>query len=126
MALDVSPVDAVSRFHRLRLADGQPMAIEYAAIPARYLESADLVGESLYQALNERGLVPCRGLQRLHATQLSDERAALLKVPAGSAALYIERLTFLESGAPIEFTRSYYRGDAYDFIAELTMTRLAP
>jgi GntR family transcriptional regulator len=34
-------------------------------------------------------------------------------------ALYIERRSFLANGTPVEFTRSHYRGDSYDFIAEM-------
>ena len=42
-------------------------------------------------------------------------------MPRGAPALYIERRSFLESGEAVEFTSSYYRGDAYDFVAELTI-----
>ena len=37
------------------------------------------------------------------------------------AVLEIDRLSFLDNGAPLEFTHSWYRGDAYDFVAELTL-----
>ena len=30
-----------------------------------------------------------------------------------------ERRGFLKDGQAVEFTQSYYRGDAYDFVAEL-------
>jgi GntR family transcriptional regulator len=33
--------------------------------------------------------------------------------------LLIERRAFLADGRAVEFTRSLYRGDAYDFVAEL-------
>ena len=35
-------------------------------------------------------------------------------------ALAIDRMSYLENGAPVEFTRSTYRGDTYDFVAELS------
>ncbi len=35
--------------------------------------------------------------------------------------LSIERISYLRSGRVVEFTRSLYRGDAYDFVAELTL-----
>jgi GntR family transcriptional regulator len=60
-------------------------------------------------------------LQRLHAVLLSVDQAELLNVAEGSPALYIERRSFLEDGAAVEFTASYYRGDAYDFVAELSI-----
>jgi len=37
--------------------------------------------------------------------------------------LKIERISYLPSGQVVEFTRSLYRGDAYDFAVEL---KLAP
>ena len=36
-------------------------------------------------------------------------------------SLLIERRSFLKDGRPVEVTKSYYRGDAYDFVAELTL-----
>jgi GntR family transcriptional regulator len=60
-----------------------------------------------------------RALQRLRAVLFTAERARLLGVPDGSPGLLIERRGFLRDGRPVEFTQSYYRGDAYDFVAEL-------
>ena len=121
MALGLSPGEPVSRLQRLRLAGGVPMAIEHAVVPARFLPDPGLVETSLYAILIARGHPPRRALQRLHAVLLSPEQAKLLEVPKGSAALYIERRSFIESGEPVEFTSSYYRGDAYDFVAELSI-----
>ena len=121
MALGLSPGSAVTRLHRLRLAAGVPMAIERAVLPARFLPDPHEVADSLYAALRQRGFSPRRALQRLHAVLLSPEQAKLLNVPPGSAALYIERRSFLDNGEAVEFTASYYRGDAYDFVAELSI-----
>jgi GntR family transcriptional regulator len=55
--------------------------------------------------------------------QLNAEQARLLQVQPGMAALYIERRSFDENGFPVEFTSSYYRGDAYDFVAELSFNQ---
>ncbi|HZP18752.1 MAG TPA: GntR family transcriptional regulator, partial [Bauldia sp.] len=117
MALGLSPGAPVSRLQRLRLAAGVPMAIENAVVPARYLPDPHAVEASLYAALRSRGFSPRRALQRLHAVLLNPEQAKLLDVPTASPALYIERRSFLESGEAVEFTASYYRGDAYDFVA---------
>jgi GntR family transcriptional regulator len=121
MALGLSPGEPVSRLQRLRLAGGIPMAIEHAVVPARFLPDPASVQSSLYAVLGARGYMPRRALQRLHAVLVNGEQAKLLKVAAASPALYIERRSFLENGEPIEFTSSYYRGDAYDFVAELSI-----
>lgn len=123
MALGLSPGDPVSRVNRLRLANGVPMAIEHAIVPSRFLPDPALVKQSLYTALHERGFFPSRALQRLHAVLLDEEQASLLHVPPQSPALYIERRSFTSTGEAIEFTSSYYRGDAYDFVAELTLSQ---
>lgn len=121
LALSISPADYVSRFHRLRRADGVPMAIERAVIPHRFLPDPETVGGSLYAALEAAGARPVRALQRLHAVALSGEDARLLKQPEGSPALFIERISYLPDGRTVEYTRSHYRGDSYDFVAELTL-----
>ena len=53
------------------------------------------------------------------AVSLGAQQARLLHVPVGSAGLNIERRSFLDDGRVVEFTTSWYRGDIYDFVAEL-------
>jgi GntR family transcriptional regulator len=120
MTLGLSPGANVYRFHRLRMADGVPMAIERSTIPGFALDSADAVADSLYAALEKAGNRPIRALQRLRAVLFDAEQAALLGIEAGAAGLFIERRGFLEDGRAIEATQSWYRGDAYDFVAELS------
>ena len=120
MTLGLSPGAAVYRFHRIRVADGLPMAIERSAIPGFALSGTDVVGDSLYAALEEAGHRPVRALQRLRAVLFTTEQAELLGMEANAAGLFIERRGFLEDGRAIEATQSWYRGDAYDFVAELS------
>ncbi|MGD0186104.1 MAG: GntR family transcriptional regulator [Roseiarcus sp.] len=122
MMLGVSPRDSVFRLARLRLADGVPMAMERAAVPARFIGDPARVGESLYAALDAHDWLPVRALQRLRAVVLGAADAALLDVPEGSAALDIHRIAYLADGRCVEYTRSFYRADTYDFIAELTLS----
>jgi GntR family transcriptional regulator len=119
MAFGLGPGSPVYRFTRIRFADGESMALEYATVPGWALASADAVGESLYDALGEAR--PMRVLQRLRAVLFTAEQAELLKIPAQSAGLEIERRGFARDGRTVEFTKSYYRGDAYDFVAELSV-----
>jgi GntR family transcriptional regulator len=121
MKLSISPGERVSRFRRLRRADGEPLAIEYAVIPNKHLPDPQSVGASLYSALDRKGLRPARALQRLHAVALSAPDAKLLHQAEGAPALFIERISYLADGRIVEFTRSHYRGDSYDFIAELSL-----
>lgn len=123
MTLALSVDAPVMRFSRVRTADGESLAIERAVIPASLLRSVKDVEDSLYAALEARDNRPVRGLQRLQASLATPEEAKLLSVPVGAAVLRIERRSFLASGAPVEFTRSTYRGDRYDFITEVRELR---
>lgn len=95
------------------------MALELAVLPARYLPDPEAVAESLYAHLEARSLRPVRALQRLRAVAAEEREAGLLGVVPGAPVLYIERLGYLPDGGVLEFTRSHYRGDRYDFVAEL-------
>jgi GntR family transcriptional regulator, N-acetylglucosamine utilization regulator len=121
LTLGLSPGSAVYRFSRIRYADEAPMALEYSTIPATCLPSASAVEESLYEALEKTGHRPARALQRLRAVLFTEAQAELLHVRPRDAGLLIERRGSLESGEVVELTQSYYRGDAYDFVAELTL-----
>lgn len=119
LTLGLSPGALVYRFNRIRYADGEPMALEHSTIAGFCLPSEMAVGESLYEALDRHSARPVRALQRLRAVLFTGERAKLLGVEDGAPGLFIERRGFLKDGRPVEVTQSYYRGDAYDFVAEL-------
>lgn len=121
MALGLSSGDRVSRFERVRRSDGVPLAIERASIPAAILPDPSEVETSLYAVMEARGMRPVRAVQRIAAANLGPRDAELLGVPVGAAGLRIERIGYLASGRVVEFTRSLYRGDAYDFAVELTL-----
>ncbi|KQN20593.1 GntR family transcriptional regulator [Sphingomonas sp. Leaf33] len=120
MALGMSPGEPVLRFNRIRYADDVPMAFEATTIAGYCLPSVDAVGDSLYAALDAAGNRPVRALQRLRAVPFSTEHARMLNVDTGHPGLLIERRGFLRDGRAVEITRSYYRGDSYDFVAELS------
>jgi GntR family transcriptional regulator len=123
MALGLGAGTFVARLERVRRSDGLPLAIERASLSADLLPDPLTVETSLYAVLEARGLRPVRAVQRISAANLGPRDAELLGVPAGVAGLRIERVSYLPSGRVVEFTRSLYRGDAYDFAVEL---KLAP
>lgn len=124
--LGLAEGEQVARLGRLRLADDRPMAIERAALPLAILPNPLVVTRSLYEVLGAAGLHPVRALQKISAVDLPEAEARLLDVPAGRAGLHIERISYLADGRVAEFTRSTYRGDAYDFVAELHIQEATP
>lgn len=119
LTLGLSPGAPVYRFNRIRYADGSPMALEYSTLAAFCMPNPDFVEASLYEALEKTGHRPVRALQRLRAVLFTPEQADLLGVASRDPGLLIERRGFLRDGRAVEVTQSYYRGDAYDFVAEL-------
>ncbi len=119
MKLGVSPGTHVWRLHRLRFADEHPMALEYATVLTSALPSPDAVRDSLYAVLDASGKRPVRALQRLTALLLDEEQARLLQTEPDSAGLLVERIGYGPAGPALELSQSIYRGDTYDFVAEL-------
>jgi GntR family transcriptional regulator len=120
MSLRSSPGTPVLRFHRIRYADDAPMALERATVLADCLPSIDAVESSLYEALERSGHRPVRALQRLRAVLFDAEQAELLAARERDPGLLVERIGFDHDGRAIEFSQSWYRGDTYDFVAELS------
>lgn len=121
VTLGLSPGASVARIARLRLADDRPMAIERASLPLDILPNPLDVKTSLYAVLEQAGKRPVRALQKISAINLDDVNANLLGVVPGAAGLRIERVSYLPEGRVVELVRSIYRGDAYDFVAELRL-----
>ena len=113
----------VSRIARLRSANGRPMAIERTSLSTEMLPNPLLVETSLYETLSQAGLRPIRALQKISAINLETSNAALLEVEPGVAGLRIERTSYLADGRIVEFTQSIYRGDTYNFVAELRLAK---
>jgi GntR family transcriptional regulator len=113
--------ERVARISRLRLTADMPLAIERASLSADVLPEPLTIRDSLYKHLEVSGTRPVRAIQRIRAADIPEHDAHLLQVPVGSAGLHIERISYLATGRVIEFTRSIYRGDTYDFVAELRL-----
>jgi GntR family transcriptional regulator len=118
-ALQVAGDTRVARLGRVRLAGGEPLAIEHAVIPATFLPDLGSLGDSLYEALAAHGFRPTTGMQRVRASLATPTEAGILSVQEKSEVLRIERSTRIPDGRIVEFTRSVYRGDRYEFVTDL-------
>lgn len=112
-ALGLSRGDRVHEILRARSANGEPIVLEEAYLPAAVfpgLLSADLSG-SLYAAMREYDAAPFSADERIEATQANEQQAELLRVEPGSPLLLITRTSFTEKGLAVEFSRDYHRSD---------------
>jgi GntR family transcriptional regulator len=125
--LHVSPSERIVVARRLRMADGETMAIETLHVPASVVPGItprDLEETSFYELLSTRyGTEIVGGVQTIEPTVTNEEDSEALGVPVHSPAFQFERTTRAESGEIVEFVRSIYRGDRYRLVTELRRER---
>ncbi len=115
-SLGLSPGEPVVEVRRLRLADGEPIALETAVLVAACADAvlaADLAHGSLHETLARAGIVLHRGAGTITAAAASTEDATLLGIAPG-APLLVERRVIVDTrGRRIEATESRYAADRY-------------
>jgi GntR family transcriptional regulator, N-acetylglucosamine utilization regulator len=127
MALDLEIGSPTLYLERLRLAGGEPLLLEQVHLPAERfpgLLASDLEHNSLYELLTERyGTRIVRAREAIEPVLLRTREAGLLDQPPGRPALLIEGIAYAVDGRPIEFARSYVRGDRTRYFVERIVVR---
>jgi GntR family transcriptional regulator len=122
-SLNVSPSEEIVVVKRLRLADGESMAIETLHIPEALvpgLTPKSLTG-SFYDLLRDHyGVQIVEGIQAIEPTVTNEEESEVLGVPLHSPAFLFERTSRDDAGRTVEFVQSVYRGDRYRIVTELS------
>jgi GntR family transcriptional regulator len=110
-------VDGVVEIVRVRLADGEPFAVERSSFPAdrfRSLLACDLTG-SLYELLGEDA--PVRAVERIEPVLADAEDAAALGLRVGAPLMLVDRVAYDEAGLVVETARDVFRGDRTRIVA---------
>lgn len=121
--LHLSEGHKIHSIARLRMADGEPMAIETSHIPVSLLpilSTESLEHGSLYAILRESGLRMAYAEETVEASLAKSDEAELLHIKSKAPVLLIERTTYLSDNTPLEYVRSVYRADRYKFSLRLT------
>lgn len=101
------------RFKRLRLADGEPLAVMHNVVPAEIAPSwEELETRGLYEHLRDTTLI-ARADQVVTARIADTETAQLLDERQGAPILEVQRTSYGTNGQFIEFGRHTYRGSMY-------------
>ena len=122
-SLNVSPSEQIVVVKRLRLADGETMAIETLHIPGVLVPglTPKALAGSFYELLRDRyGVTIVEGTQAIEPTVTNEEESEALGVPLHSPAFLFERTIRDEAGRTVEFVQSVYRGDRYRIVTELS------
>lgn len=99
---------------RIRLADGIPLSLERAQLPAEMFPGLlELpLGGSLYDLLEDHyGTRPEDVVEHLEVVEASAEEAELLGIGAGAPLLAISRTSATAEGVMFEFSRDLFRTD---------------
>lgn len=122
--LQIEIGDPVNLLKRLRFADNIPMALETTM--SAYKRFPDLMAHdwngtaSLYAFLQERYQVrPISVSHIVQAVTATSSQSKQLLIPAKNPLLLVETTAYDESGVPIEYGRSYYRADRYEYRVQL-------
>ncbi len=113
----------LARLERLRLANGEPMALEESYLVHSYCPgvlNGDYSAVPLRDALErEYGIRLVRARQVIRALPATKRLARLLKIRFKAPVLCIERVSYSQQHLPVEFLRIHYRGDRYTLYNEL-------
>lgn len=126
-ALDLRVGSPTLYLERLRVAAGEPLLLEQVHLPAERfpgLLATDLEHESLYELLTRRyGTRIVRAREALEPVLLRAREARLLDQPRRSPALRIEGIAYTADERPIEFGRTFVRGDRTRYFIERVVVR---
>lgn len=120
--LKVPHGEAVLRIERVRLADGEPIALERTFWPravGELLLEEDLNRAQFYPILERHGVYLVEADEKILAANASEEEVRILGVEPGEALLEMRRVSYGEDGRPVEFARNRYRSDRYFYQVHL-------
>ena len=119
-------MDGAIEIARVRLADGEPFALERSSFPAdRFagLLGLDLTG-SLYDLLDEHfDAAPVRAVERIEPVLADAEEAGALGLPAGAPLMLVDRTAYDSAGLVVEVARDVFRGDRTRIVAWTSQLR---
>lgn len=128
--LGADPSATYLRVVRLRFLGSTPAVFSTTFIPlpiATGLSARDLEEGSLFEAFARIAGVPvARSRQVMTPVAAGASLARHLGVPRGSAHLRFDGVTLLADGRAAELTRSVFRGDLFEFVADMRRDPACP
>jgi GntR family transcriptional regulator len=112
--LDLPAGSLVVDIRRIRLADGVPISLERARMPAEIFPGLlELpLGGSIYDLLDTHyGIRPQDVVEHLEVVLASPDEAGLLGIAARAPLLAITRTSTTADGVPFEFSNDLFRAD---------------
>lgn len=114
-ALDLDPDTDLLAVKRLRMADGEPLAIMQNWLPPRHqdITREQLETRGLYSLLRDHGVGSVVAHQSIAARLPVGDESSLLDISSRLPVIAVTRTAFDPSGAPVEHAEHVYRSDGY-------------
>jgi GntR family transcriptional regulator len=113
----------VYRVQRLRLADSWPIAVESSWLPAQRFPGLTRMIRSygsMHVLIGERFNTHARnGQEWIETAPATPREAGPLRVDVGTPMLVVTRANFDQDGVPIEYGRTWFRGDRVTLVTHL-------
>jgi len=126
--LAIEPDATIFRLDRLRMADGNPIALDWTWLPAQFgklLAGEDLSDRTIYGILEKEYGVPIvSGEYIIEACIAGEDQGALLEIEPGDPLLLFSRTSYTEGGRAVYHQKRFYRADQVQY--RLTLTRTQP
>lgn len=114
--LEIDAGEQIVTIRRLRLADGEPIAVLTNHLPEELAPSApDLERAGLYECLRSRGCQPSVAKQNIGARTATAAEARMLDEAPRSALLTADRVVYDDAGRVVEVGHHIYRASRYSF-----------
>lgn len=114
-ALEIAEEQLVYAIERLRMVNGQPVALHKSYLPERLapgLTRHHLKDRSLYDVLeSDHGVKVVRAEETLQSSSATEYEAAVLGVEPGAPMLLLNIVLSSGMGQPVEVVRAIFRGD---------------
>ncbi|MDC7232427.1 MAG: GntR family transcriptional regulator [Spirochaetales bacterium] len=120
--LDIQGGQQVIYVKRLRLADGEPIALfeNYISLDTGVTEEDDF-SQSVYQLYEKKCGIKISGAEKfIEASAAGGEHCEKLGLVEGEPTLVIRIKTLDIHNKPIEFSEGFYRGDRFQYSLSLT------
>lgn len=126
--LQIEPGAPVVALERIRSFDGEPVTLDASYYPADIGEPLlehDLQNRDVFEVIESELGIPL-GAARIHIEAMVADRvvAGMLRIRPGSPLLFVERLTYTDSGRPVDLEFLRYRGDRMSLASWLERTPL--
>lgn len=108
---------------RIRYADGRPLCLQVLYLNLKVcgdFDARNLVNQSLYDVLEEKGVLVVHSTQEISAVPMPEDAIKLLELPYDTSALLVKFLSYDRNWNCVEYSKNYYVGARYSLTMEMT------